>query len=701
MALRRTAFQLFCLGFLTLFLELALIRYLAANIWNLGYFPNLVLMATFIGMGIGFLFHQVSTEEKSRCLFSCSAVLLAILVLFVFFFHPSVPGFVGLLGDFKGEIFFTHSGEKEHSYLPFLMSFFLAIGVFALISQRTAKLFRQFAPLHAYSLDIAGSCAGILALMIISFLQVAAWIWFLALVGLYVLAADTAATRAVAVVALLVVVGVVRFQDSRMLGGNVGESLRAVAWSPYQKLELSVGGPYSFVYSNGISHQSIVSREQMEDRVHPLFYTAPYVERMKRHLPPYKRVLVLGSGTGNDVLAALVYGAQHIDAVEIDPAVYALGKQYASGHQYDDPRVTVILDDGRVFLQHAHQPYDLIVFAQTDSLVKVSDRAELRLENFLYTENAVRRAHALLTPDGDLLFYKNYRRPFIVEKIEQMIFDVDGYYPSVIWKHDDFYLLVAGAHNASPSPPLPLVSSADVPTDDWPFLYVRSHALPSAYFLPIGIVLSIVAVLMFAQIRLSRRSTEEASLATKLAFALMGSAFLLLETKSIVQFSLLFGTTWLNNSLVFLSILVLVLAANWTAAALRIRSIWPIYTPLLIACFLPLIVPLDSLLHVENPVSRGVLAALMVFSPIYFANLMFSVAFRHQKTAEHVFGWNLLGATVGGLLEYGSLIVGYQAQAKLVVVLYTACAVCLSLDKPKGTQEPLLSLPVGDAPAQM
>src|SRR5690349_1694357 len=47
------------MGFLTLFLELALIRYLPGNIWNLGYFPNLILIAVFIGMGLGFMFHHL------------------------------------------------------------------------------------------------------------------------------------------------------------------------------------------------------------------------------------------------------------------------------------------------------------------------------------------------------------------------------------------------------------------------------------------------------------------------------------------------------------------------------------------------------------------------------------------------------------------------------------------------------------------
>jgi len=79
-------------------------------------------------------------------------------------------------------------------------------------------------------------------------------------------------------------------------------------------------------------------------------------------------------------------------------------------------------------------------------------------------------------------------------------------------------------------------------------------------------VSAMIALLMFAHERATRRksahSTARAPLATRLAFVAMGAAFLLLETKSIVQFSLLFGTTWVNTSLVFVAVLVMVLAAT-------------------------------------------------------------------------------------------------------------------------------------------
>src|SRR5581483_11249401 len=116
-----------------------------------------------------------------------------------------------------------------------------------------------------------------------------------------------------------------------------------------------------------------------------------------------------------------------------------IGKAFHEGAPYSDPRVHVVLDDGRAFLQRSHEQYDLVIFALTDSLVKVSDRAELRLENFLYTENSVARAYRLLSPHGDMLFYNFYRYAFVLQKLQQMARDVSGRWPRVIFHDNDFY----------------------------------------------------------------------------------------------------------------------------------------------------------------------------------------------------------------------------------------------------------------------
>src|SRR3954453_17588942 len=98
--------KLLLLGFLTLFLELIFIRYLPSNIWNLGYFPNLVLLSVFVGMGLGFVVHHRISDQLSRKLFSSVPGLLLGLILFVIAFRPDIPGFTNWSGNLAGELYF-------------------------------------------------------------------------------------------------------------------------------------------------------------------------------------------------------------------------------------------------------------------------------------------------------------------------------------------------------------------------------------------------------------------------------------------------------------------------------------------------------------------------------------------------------------------------------------------------------------------
>src|SRR5262245_37346839 len=159
-----SALRLFLCGFLILFLELLLIRYLAGSVWNMGYFPNLILMAVFIGMGLGFIFHRYIPDRHSPFVFQLSIVMFFGLILFLYFKHPVVPGFTNWLGSLGGEAFFTASPSKSTGwdYFFFLFVFLIVVAIIFMISQKAAKLFRLFQPLKAYTLDILGSCCGIL-----------------------------------------------------------------------------------------------------------------------------------------------------------------------------------------------------------------------------------------------------------------------------------------------------------------------------------------------------------------------------------------------------------------------------------------------------------------------------------------------------------------------------------------------------------
>ena len=157
-------------------------------------------------------------------------------------------------------------------------------------------------------------------------------------------------------------------------------------------------------------------------------------------------------------------------------------------------------------------------------------------------------------------------------------------------------------------------------------------------------------------------------------FFVLGIAFLLLETRSIVTFSLLFGSTWLVNALVFFAVLASVLLAILVASRFTIRRTWWLYAALLGSIALAYAVPPASLL-IEPPWLRYVAAGALAFAPVFFANLVFSYSFRDTRTADMAFASNLFGAMVGGAIEYVALITGYQALLLVVAGLYIAAYV--------------------------
>jgi hypothetical protein len=267
-----------------------------------------------------------------------------------------------------------------------------------------------------------------------------------------------------------------------------------------------------------------------------------------------------------------------------------------------------------------------------------------------------------------------------------MIHNVIGVYPVTLTRRNsDFSVIIADPKNPEQEAPVG-EAEVSIPTDDWPFLYLQTRGIPSMY-LTVMISLGLLIVLIALYLQITGRkhhAMSQSNALVKGAFFCMGLAFLLLETKSVVQFSLLFGTTWLNNSLVFLAVLLFVLLANHLASWFPRPWMFQAACVLLSGCCVfQLLYPLAQLLAVQHVALRFVLASLVTFSPIFFANLIFSMTLRDRPLAEHLFGWNLLGAFCGGLLEYTSMAVGYQSLSFIVLVSYSLVFVLLMIDKKK------------------
>jgi SAM-dependent methyltransferase len=637
--------RLFLLSFLMLFVELALIRWLGANVVYLSYFSNFVLLGSFLGIGIGFL-----RARSARDLSELAPVVLGVLLALVLIFPINVQHGGGQLIYFG----FGISGPPVWITLPIV--FLVVAATMSFLGEAVARSFATFEPLEAYRLDILGSIAGVVGFSTLSFLSSPPIGWGLVVVGCFVsLSLPERPLRLIlALVAIVLMLA--------------GESLASgVTWSPYYKIEVDrVDANTHLILANGVPHQ--VVEPVAERRVREPIYFLPYRRAVN---DPLNDVLVIGAGTGSDVAIALSEGAKNVDAVEIDPRLAQLGRELNPDHPYQDPRVDVHVDDGRAFLERTDTRYDLILFALPDSLTLVSGQSSLRLESYLFTQEAIAAAKAHLAPGGVFAMYNFYRESWLVERLANTLRIVFGHSPCVdtlpVVGH--LALLTVSTDPADVScpthwNPAGATTAATTPaTDDHPFVYLKTRSIPTIYLLTLLLILivSIAAVRVFGGGFAGMRSYVD--------LFFMGAAFLLLETKNVVQFALLFGTTWIVNALAFAGILLAVLAAVEFTKRLTIRHPRRLYVLLFAALAVAWLVPPEAVLGLPLP-PRLAVAIALAFGPIFVANVIFGERFRESASSTLAFGTNLLGAMVGGLLEYTALVVGYRDLLVLAALLY-------------------------------
>jgi hypothetical protein len=417
------------------------------------------------------------------------------------------------------------------------------------------------------------------------------------------------------------------------------------------------------VSANNIPYQMAVSLNAMSPTQTVQFYPYRHVTRAS-----LGNVLIIGAGTGNDAAVAVYEGARHVDAVDIDPLLFRVGNSHPD-HPYQNSRVTVHVGDGRAFLEDTSQRYNLILFALPDSTAVLPGQSGIRLESFLLTEQALAAAKSHLAPGGTFAMY-NYYQPFLLDRYATTIEDVYHQTPCAdIQSGGRGGGRVLAALTVHPGGQVANCSTyfhgprLAPSTDDHPFPYLQTASIPMTFrWMLVGILLG---SLVF--VRLGGGRFKGMRFYIDLAF--MGAAFLLLETKNIVQFALLFGTTWFVNSLVFAGVLLAVYLAVETARHVRLPRPAVLYGLLIASLVLAWLVPEESILTLPV-VARFFAGSALAFAPIFFANLVFAQRFSDVANSGTAFAVNLLGAMVGGALEYLSLITGYHVLLIVIGVLY-------------------------------
>jgi hypothetical protein len=361
--------------------------------------------------------------------------------------------------------------------------------------------------------------------------------------------------------------------------------------------------------------------------------------------------------------------------VEIDPTILELGRRMHPDDPYSDPRVSAHVADARAYLRETDARYDLILYGLAGSVATIPGQSQLRLESYLYTEEAMRDAARHLRDGGVLATYNYYRRT-VLGRLTRTLEAATGMPPCVELGttrngRREALLLARVEANALECTAAPSAVGTDdeIVTDDRPFPYLSGRAIPSIY------LVALAALLAGSALAVRMTTGRLAAVGRYADLFFMGAAFLLLETKSIVQFALLFGTTWFVNALAFGGILLAVLAAVEVASRVTIRS-----SVLAVALFASLAVawavPTGVLVGLPA-VPRFVAAALLAFTPVMLANVLFAQRFKLAREPTVAFGANLLGALVGGVLEYASLVIGYRALLLVAATLYALAMISL------------------------
>ncbi len=657
-------------------LELALIRWTSSQVRIFAYFNNIVLISAFLGMGLG-----VALGRRRPGLVHLVVPVLLLLALPFAFSEP-----LGLVHmTFPDRTIALWGAETRADPVVFArnLGIFLALiaGIVALFVTAGAPLgvlFGRLPTLRAYAADLTGSLLGIVAFTLASWWECGPAVWL----ALGALPFCYLSRRWWGVALALVVIGLGQF------------SVSGAFFSPYNRIILNQERLYLTLEVNRDFHQYLhdfsearlarpdlgpADREFLR-RLRGL-YDLPFTVNSQRD-----SALIVGAGTGNDVQAALRNGYAHVTSVDIDGRIIALGMAHHPERPYDSPRVRRVNDDARAFFQkHSGEKYDVVCYGLLDSHSMVSAMSTLRLDNYVYTEEGIRAAWGHVAPGGHLsLAISVLAGPWFFERLYWTVTKATGREPVAVHSplHGNVvtYLVpAAGAvldakllNQRTLVAPITDLAHTLTPSDDWPFLYIRPGTVPWGYFsvLAFIVILALVTVPRAFDFRNERLGRGE------WALFLMGAAFLLIETRGVTSMSLLFGSTWIVNASIFGGILVMVLLANLAVLRWKLADPRPWFPVLFAATLLLYFFPVGWLQTLPLA-PRLVVAGLLTGLPVGMAGLIVPMLLARSPRPSAALGANLLGAVLGGCLEYYSMIGGLKTVVLMALALYLAAYLLL------------------------
>ena len=676
---------LFLASFLSLFLELLLIRWVPSVMRIVAYYANLMLISSFLGLSCGVLL-----ARKKLDLFRWFAPLLLLLVVLV-------SAFTGVDLQSPDEFRFVFTSTPGTATVVTILIFVANALVFVPLGELIGDYLQRLPPLQAYSWDLGGAIAGTVLFGFFSYFWFSPILGSVVVMGIYLIFCVRRGNLMMTCTPFFIPTLTIMASNENIPG----------IWSPYNRISVIEAGadgdlrlvsnpaaglgtmrdpPFYVIQVNRTTYMwagTIDGRRYTA----PSRYELNFGEIEKRSLssfaelyalphlirPEARDVLVVGSGGGLDVEAALLYGAKQVHAVEIDPAIIRMGHQYSASQSYKNPRVSVYNTDARAFFKQSHQKYDMVVFGYLDSQSLFSQMSNIRLDGYVHTRESFREAFSLLRAGG-LLSVSFYvpGKVWLLDRLVSMVRSATTDSPPLVYVSPGGQAIILAGKGFVPEGPVRFLDTRKVTwvplgtpeaTDDWPYLYLRKRFIPSDYLITMGILLLISVGLIVA-------TSDRRMQGIDLHFFFLGAGFLLLEAKSITTISLYFGTTWFVSMVVILGVLIMVLLANLVASTLP-RPTLTLYLPLIASVGFLYLFPVQSV-SAWSFLSRLIFSLTIIPLPIFFAGLIFSTTFRESREPSLSFGSNLLGAVVGGFVEYLGMITGMKALLLVVVVFYLA-----------------------------
>jgi SAM-dependent methyltransferase len=709
--------DLFVVSAVFLFLELAFIRWFPAQVLFLTFFTNTVLLASFLGLSLGCL----AARRQRNYLALTPVLLLAGLGAGagMEWVRLALQDILDVGGNKAApQMVYFGTEARISDVARFVIPIEWVVGFFFLLIAATMiglgqYLGRRFAALpnavEAYMINIGGSLAGVLLFQCCSWWLSPVW-WFALVAAALVYFLLQEARRKWWAIALALAAPLLVLATEHFPIGVIRANFPVESWSPYYRINYSPAARAIVV--NLLGHQNMVSRNQPFPA-----YEIPYLLNRDAGRTPFRDILIIGAGSGNDVSRALEWApaGARIDAVEIDPVIQRLGRRDHPDRPYQDPRVTVHLGDGRNYLRSTGRKYDLVVFALIDSLVLHSSVSNIRLESYLFTRESMADVRRVLQPDGLFVMYNYFRQGWIVSRLAKTVAAAFDRGPVVLTlphqetvaanqRADCFTLFFEGPRAAAierafhdrgpyfvpadvalgPASPSGFGASAgaksirlspaqvEIPSDlrmaadAWPFLYLRNPMIPDLSWRGAAVIgaISLVMLRLFGWRTGSGEFTR-----LNATMLLLGAGFMLLETKAVVHMALMFGSTWIVNTVVFSALLVMILIANLCVLKWRPAGLTRYYAGLAAALALNVAIPLDSFLGLPRA-AQGMAAGALVLSPVFFAGVIFGMLFRKAPRPEQALAYNTAGAIVGGLAETTSLLIGFQYLIVVAGLIY-------------------------------